>query len=63
MSDKRRVMDLVSKMPEDTPMEDILRKIEFVAGIQRGLEQANRREGIPAEDARALVKKWASRSS
>jgi hypothetical protein len=54
---------MVSKMPEDTPMEEILRKVEFIAGIQRGFEQAERREGIPAEEARVLVKKWASRSS
>lgn len=57
------VIDLVSKLPEDTPMEEIVRKIEFIAGIQEGLQQAERGEEIPAEEARALVTKWASQSS
>jgi predicted transcriptional regulator len=63
MSNRQRILDLVSKMPEDATMDQILEKVEFVAGIQIGLEQAERGEGIPAEEARALVEKWAARSS
>ena len=52
-------MDLLSKLPEDVPLGDIAREIEFLAGIQAAREQATRREGIPAEDARKLVEAWA----
>jgi hypothetical protein len=63
MSDRERVLDLVSKLPEDTPLEEIARKIELLAGIKTAREQARRGEGIPAEAARKLVDTWASRSS
>ena len=55
MSNRELVMDILSKLPEDAPLGDIAREIEFLAGIQTAREQAHRREGIPAEDARNLI--------
>jgi len=62
MSNRELVIDLVSKLPEDTSLEAILDEIEMVAGIKRGLAQAKRREGISIEKARLLVKEWSSES-
>jgi hypothetical protein len=61
MSNREIVIDLVGKLPEDTPFEEIAREIELLAGIQKAREQARRREGILAEEGRKLVDKWASR--
>jgi hypothetical protein len=61
MSNREIIFDILSKLPEDAPLQDIAREIEFLAGIQTAREQARRREGIPAEDARELVKTWAGR--
>ena len=61
MSNREIVMELVSKLPENTPLEQIAREIELLAGINKGREEARRGEGIPAEDARKLVNSWASR--
>lgn len=61
MSDREMVMDLVARLPEDTPMQEIAREIELLAGIKAGREQARKGEGIPAVDARKLVETWASR--
>jgi hypothetical protein len=36
-------------------------KAKLLVGIQNGREQARRREGVAAEDARKLVDKWASK--
>ena len=55
------MIELVSKMPEDTPLEDIAREIELLAGVKVAREQARRREGIPAEDARKLIDEWVAR--
>jgi hypothetical protein len=55
------VIELVSKLPEDMPLDEIAREIEFLAGINKARAQARRGEGIPAEDAYKLVKSWASR--
>jgi len=57
------VIELVRQLPEDAPLEEIARQIELLAGIKTAREQARRREGIPAQEARNLVKTWASRSS
>jgi len=63
MSDREMVIELVTKLPKDTPLEEIAREIELLAGIKIAREQARRGEGIPAEEARSLVKTWASQSS
>lgn len=59
MSNREMVIDLVSKLPEDTPLAEIAREIELIAGIQTAREEARRGEGIPAEEARSLIRKWA----
>ncbi len=59
MSNREIVIDLLSKLPEDMPLEEVAREIEFLAGIQTAREQARRREGTPAEDARKLIDAWA----
>jgi predicted transcriptional regulator len=61
MSSRETVIELVSRMPENTSLTEIAREIELLAGIQEGRRQAQRGEGIPAEDARKLVDAWASR--
>jgi hypothetical protein len=60
MSNREMVIDLLGKLPPDTPFEEIAREIELLAGIQRAREQASRREGIAAEEGRKLVRKWVS---
>lgn len=61
MSNREIVIDLLSRLPEDAPLEEIAREIEFLAGVRTAREQAQRREGIPAEDARKLIDAWAGR--
>ena len=55
------VIELVSRLPEGTPLEVIAREVELLAGIKIARDQARRREGISAEEARKLVEAWASR--
>jgi len=61
MSNREMVIKLVSRLPEDTPLVEIAREIELLAGIRTAREQARRQEGIPAENARQLVETWASK--
>lgn len=60
MSNRELVIGLVSRLPEDTPLEEIVREIELLAGIRAARGQVARREGIPAEDARKLIDTWAA---
>lgn len=45
-------LSLLSRLPEDTALEEIAREIALLAGIKIAREQTGRREGIPAERAR-----------
>ena len=58
MTDREIVIDLLSKLPEDTSLEEIAREIELLAGIKASRERTRRR-GIPAEDTRKLIDRWA----
>lgn len=60
MSNREIVIGLLSRLPENTSLEEIAREIELLAGIRAGREQASRREGVLAEDARKLVAAWAA---
>jgi hypothetical protein len=60
MSNKEIVVDFLSKLPEDTALEEIAHEIALVAGIKIAREQASRGEGIPAAEARKLVSRWAA---
>jgi hypothetical protein len=63
MSNRDLVIDLLSKLPEGTALEEIAREIEFLAGVRNAREQARRREGISAEAARQLIDTRAGPSS
>jgi hypothetical protein len=63
MSNREIVIELVNKLPADTPLEKIAAQIEMLAGIKTAREEARRREGMPAGQARKLIKEWATRSS
>ena len=55
MSNRDLVIELVSKLPENTPLDQIAREIELLAGINKAREQARRGEGDPADDVRKFV--------
>ena len=61
MSSRETVIALVNRLPEDMPLAEIAREIELLAGLKAAREQARRREGVPAEDARKLVDAWISK--
>ena len=63
MSNRELVIDLINKLPADTPLQDMAREIEFVAGVKEAIAQSDRGEGVSVEEARRLLKVWTSKSS
>jgi hypothetical protein len=63
MSNREMVIELVGRLPQDTPLDEIARRIEMLAGIHVAREQARRNEGTPAEGARQLIDAWVGQSS
>ncbi|HZM04048.1 MAG TPA: hypothetical protein VFC44_13640 [Candidatus Saccharimonadales bacterium] len=53
MSNRQLVMELLTRLPENTPLDEIAREIDLLAGITK-------REGVSTEEARKLVEAWAS---
>lgn len=58
MSNREIAIDLIQKLPENTPLRDIAREIEFVAGVREGFEQIERGEGMSAEKVREMIPSW-----
>lgn len=61
MSSRELVIELVTKLPENASLAEIVREVELLAGIEKARWQARRGEGIPAQDARKLVDTWATK--
>ena len=58
MSNREIAIDVIQKLPEDTSLRDIAKKIEFVAGVREGFEQIDCGEGVPAEKVREMIPTW-----
>ncbi|MGF1452584.1 MAG: hypothetical protein ACFB21_10995 [Opitutales bacterium] len=61
MSVREQVLEIVDRLPPEASLSDVAREIELVEGIQDGLAQAERQEGIDAEQLRRNLRSWARR--
>ena len=52
------VIELLNKLPEDAPLEEIAREVEFLAGVQVARDQARRGEGLDPEAVLKQVDEW-----
>ena len=63
MSNRELVIDLINKLPADTPLHHIAREIEFIAGVKEAIAESDRGDGVSVDEARRLLKVWTSKSS
>jgi hypothetical protein len=61
MSSKELVIDLVRRLPDEVSIRDIVREIEFVAGVREGLECFEREGGFTVEEARTKLDEWTAK--
>ncbi|MBD3340918.1 MAG: hypothetical protein GF353_17550 [Candidatus Lokiarchaeota archaeon] len=57
---KKRVIDLINKLPENANYNDIFEAIYFQQKIEVGLQELDEGRGISHEEAREMFKKWLS---
>jgi predicted transcriptional regulator len=50
MTEKEIVLETIRELPDNCSMDEIADRIEFLAAIQKGLDQLDRGEGIPHEE-------------
>ena len=58
MTQKELVLDAISELPNEVSLDEIAERIEFMAAVQRGLDQLDRGEGIPHEEVKRQLATW-----
>jgi predicted transcriptional regulator len=55
---KQELSELLDRMPDDAPMDTLLAEMHFKASVLRGLEQADRGEGISHDEVKERLRAW-----
>jgi hypothetical protein len=58
MTEKEMVLKAVRELPDDCSIDEIADRIEFLAAVQKGLDQLDRGEGIPHEEIKRQLASW-----
>ena len=58
MTEKEIVLETIRALPDDCSLEEIAKHIEFMAAVQKGLDQLDRGEGIPYDEVKTQLALW-----
>jgi predicted transcriptional regulator len=58
VTQKEIVLDAISELPDEVSLREIAERIEFLAAIQKGMDQLDRGEGIPHEEVKRQLAAW-----
>jgi predicted transcriptional regulator len=58
MTEKEIVLETIRALPDNSSLEEIAERIEFMAAVQKGLGQLDRGEGIPHEEVKKHLASW-----
>jgi predicted transcriptional regulator len=58
MTEKEIVLETIRALPDNSSLEEIAERIEFMAAVQKGLGQLDRGEGIPHEEVKKQLASW-----
>jgi predicted transcriptional regulator len=58
MTEKEIVLETIRKLPDDCSLEEIAERIEFMAAVQKGLDQLDRGEGIAHDEVKKQLASW-----
>jgi predicted transcriptional regulator len=58
MTEKEIVLETIRALPDDCSLEEIAERVEFMAAIQKGLDQLDRGEDIPHEEVKRQLASW-----
>ena len=60
MTTKEIALKTIEQLPEDASWEDIQERINFVAGVRKGLRELDEGLGIPHDKVREEFAEWLS---
>jgi predicted transcriptional regulator len=58
MSDKQLALDSIQRLPDDASLDAITERLEFLAGIRKGLDQIERGETVSHEEVKRQLATW-----
>lgn len=58
MKSKEIALKTIEQLPEDASWEDIQERINFVAGVRKGLRQLDEGKGVPHDKVRDEFAEW-----
>ena len=58
MTEKEIVLDTIRSLPDDCSLDESAERIEFMAAVQKGLDQLDRGEGIPHDEVKRQLASW-----
>ncbi len=58
MSDKQLALESIQRLPEDASLDVITERLEFLAGIRKGLDQIERGETVSHEEVKRQLATW-----
>ena len=60
MSAKEALIEMIRKMPDDVPAEDLAYELYLRAKVEEGLRQLDNGEGVPHEEVKVRLSRWLS---
>lgn len=58
MTEKEIVLETIRALPDDCSIDEIAERIEFMAAVQKGLDQLDRGEGVPHKEVKKQLASW-----
>lgn len=62
MTAKQQAIEAIQELPDNCSLDEIADRLEFLAAIQKGLEQLETGKGIPHEEIKKQLASWLIRS-
>jgi predicted transcriptional regulator len=58
MTVKEQVLEVITRMPDDSTLDDIGYELYVIESVQKGLAELDRGEYLTHEQAREKLRKW-----
>ena len=58
MTEKEIVLETIRALPDNCSLDEIAERIEFMAAVQKGLNQLDNGEGIPHDGVKKQLASW-----
>ena len=61
MSDKQLALDSIERLPDNTSLDVIAERMEFLAALRKSLDQIEKGQTVPHEEVKRQLATWLSK--